>query len=1066
MIRPLLTLLLVLLTAVLPHRAADPRYNVRRILAADGQPWGTVYSVMQDRRGYIWFGTSGGLDRYDGYGYRSYRYDLFNPHGLSGMRVTCLAEDSTGAIWAGTYAGGLNRLDRSTDRFTQLAHDPSDSTTISSDMIRALATDARGHVWIATTEGLDRFNPQTGRCTRFTVGVPTSLQKDRSGRMWICAVRESRGAVILRHDPRTDTFDEWIIESGTQRGYRILGERADGSMVVGYLTHSNRNIDEPGFVRLFDPRIGLTKPLTVSTGIAEADRAKYALILDGAGICWYAAIAGARSTQGFHPYYALYAEPPLAHPVATTRAATTKAPEPILTGLPLCATEDRTGTLWLGMEDGLWRVSRRGAGVTTWRHDPNDSTSLSESRIRSVYVSSRNDLWVSTDFGLNRYDRNRGTWRRYFAGDTLRGALPNNTVNVIHEGAGTALYMGTNGGLVAYDAGRDRFYNPVPRLRQPDGGVAIVWSICRDRRGYLWVGTRYAGLARCSPDGRTVEWFTHDPNDPTSILPDGIWSLLEDQHGTIWIGTEYGLCRWVPGVRGFRRYVHDRRDTTSLSGGRIWSLLEDREGSIWATSFGGGISRFDPARERFINLTVRNGLTTNAVVGMLQDNAGVYWMCTANGLLRWDRRTNHVKRYDRGDGFQGNEFTFKAFHKTVDGRIYVGGVNGLSTFVPMALRDNKHVPSIVITGFRVFDSLAVADLRDGDTVRLTYAQNFFTIDFAALSYDNPGKNRYAYQLDEVDATWVTTSSDRRFASYTDLAPGTYTFHVRGSNDDGLWNDRGVTITIIISPPWWGTWQFRLIAGVLVVLSIIVIVRVRSHIIRRHAQEKANSALQAALESQEAERQRIARDLHDGIGQLLAAASINLTRLTDALQRIDPPPEEEITIVEPLERTRWIIERTADDVRTMSHALGISTLQELGLAAAMTELLDSIATSGSMSFYRAFIGIEGRLPEHVEVGLFRIAQELIANVLRHAHATEASVQLMKEADEVRLTVEDNGRGFDVTAARHGMGLRNIAARAEVIGGTVHYDSQIGRGTTITVVVNMAPEGLIGRAFTNT
>ncbi len=1048
--------------------AQDPRFSVERIKAADGQPLSTIYSVMQDRHGYIWFGTVSGLERYDGYGFRSYRYDAFNASGLSGYKVTTIVEDSSGNIWAGTLTDGLNRLDRKTDKFTHFIHNPLDPQSLSGAQINALITDRYGNVWIATDKGLDRYIKKTGKIKRYastrvngrSFARPTSLFVDRVGQLWVCTrggysdgIYDEVGASMSVYDEPTDSFRTWTISATERRDSRILGNGPDGTLEFGFLSHGNRNNADPDFIRRFDPKSGAIHILRVATSVEGATRAKYALTVDREGYCWYASIAGSKSSQGYHPHYSVYCEAP-------DRLQAGSAPQPpittgpIITGLPITSFQDRAGTMWIGLEDGLVRISRIGSGITTWRHDPHDPTTLSELRIRSVLVSTEGVLWVSTDYGLNRYDPQSHGWIRFYAGDTTRGALPNSTVNVIYQGADGRLLFGTNGGMAAYDERRGRFYDPLPRLRQLDGARPIVWSILRDRKGLLWIGTRYEGIAQCGADGNLIQWFRNDPNDHKSILASGVWSMLEDRRGNIWAATDEGLCRFVPEEKAFRRYVHQKGNDRSICGSRIWTIYEDRNGEIWVTSFGGGISRYNRQTDDFTNITTKDGLVTNSVVGLLEDNIGALWIPTTQGLVRWQPQTNRFRLYDRGDGLQGNEFTFKAFYKDAHGKLYFGGINGLSTLDPLDLRNNTQVPPIVVTGLRIFDSLTTAEVNDRDTVRLDHSENFFSFEFSALNYINPGKNQYAYMLDGVNPSWVRTTSDRRVASYTGLAPGVYTFRVRGSNNDGLWNENGIVITVIIEPPWWGTWTFRGIVGLLAIIFTVVGVRIRTHVIRKHEQEKTNSAVQATLESQEAERQRIARDLHDGIGQLLAAAGINLTRLRDTIIRRAPAESNIADLLEPLDKTEWILHRTTDDVRTLSHALGISTLQELGLTAALSELLANISAKEETRFDFVIVGLEGRLAENIEIGLFRIAQELIANVLRHADASEASVQVMQEGDEIRLTVEDNGIGFDMSTAQTGMGLRNIAARAAAIGGELHYDSNVGQGTTVTVVVRSA------------
>jgi signal transduction histidine kinase/streptogramin lyase len=1065
----------------------DPRFRIERISTREGFSQSVVYSMMQDHYGFIWFGTRDGLEKYDGYKFRSYRYDPFDTTSLSDYIVSAIAEDSSGYIWVGTYEGGLNRLDRHTGRCVRYHHDRRNPNSLSSDHIASLAVDRDGVVWVGTAGNqqnhhsdviLNRYDPWSNRFTQIPTdqqggtGLPSgngqSIYVDRHGLLWVCTSlynavsREGTGRVYLsRYAPATRSFRTWPIAS-TIGVMRIFGEQENGMLDLAL---DLVDTGSKAMLYRFDPQTGgvhLFDVLWRDAGRA-GDRTFAPLMVDALGECWYVASAhvGNNRMRGPAGRFSLFCEPIV--PFQTTgekregntsaRSAAAKhfsLPQPILICPERLPLRDRSGTLWFNLEAGAAKVSRIGAGFTSWHHNPTDSTALSARRIRSVQLDHQGRLWVGTDFGLNRYDSVIRGWRHYFANPLVPGSLPNSTVNVIHQDPNGRLLFGTNGGLVAYDHENDRFIEAFPALKWTERN-AFIWSLLRDHQGNFWVGTSRSGVALLDSTGNLVQWFKHNENDPHSILDGGIWSILEDSRGTIWIGTNSGLCRWMPGSNRFHCYKHRPGDARSLGGDRIWDLHEDSDGSVWACAYGGGISRYNRASDDFTTITARDGLGDNSVFGLLEDDAHNFWIATTRGLVQWDRRANTFRHYDESDGLQGNEFAFKAMFKAFDGTLYFGGVDGLSAFKPAALLKNPFLPPLCITGFSIYDSLAAIELFDGDTVRLDHDQNFLSFEFAALDYINPAKNRYAFKLEGVDPQWTNTGSDHRVAGYTDLAPGTYTFVLRGTNSDGLWNERGLRVTVIIAPPWWGTWWFRVAVTALAVGFAAITLRQRTNRLRRYEREKREHAVQAALEMQEIERQRIARDLHDGVGQMLAAARVNLGRLRGMINRGEAEKPTETELHDSLERSIDILGRASDDVRSISHALGTSTLQELGLAAALGELLASMESEDRTRIEFVAVGMEVRLPEPIETGLFRVAQELITNVLRHAEATEATVQIVREDDEVRLSVEDNGIGFDPTNARNGMGHRNIATRVAAMGGALHYDSTPGHGTTVTVVV---------------
>lgn len=1063
---------LALLVAFSPGlRAQLADLRVARVSTRDGLSQSIVLSMMQDRHGFLWLGTRDGLDRYDGYAFRSFRYDPFDTTSLSDYIVTAVAEDSAGYIWAGTAAGGINRLDRRTGRSQHFRYDASNVHSLNSDRVNAVGVDRRGCVWVETEHGLHRFDAERGRFERIPHVArrpkrqldTVAMYIDRNGELWSCTsgVRDGEPhsaevvagrCVVGRFDPVARAFRNWEIPI-VPGAVRIIGDHRDGSIDLAPYGASFRS--QPLVYRL-DPRTGHVRHFS----IAAAQSAQVGpgmnitpSAVEHDSICWYVA-ANISTVNGSRSRWKLYRDRlvPLASPArAPTAPARHVEPTYILTtDLVRNLFVDRMSTYWIPTAAGVAAVTRIGAGITTWRHDRADTSTLSADRIRGLEFDRQGILWAGTDVGLNRYDPGTGRWVRYYATTSENGGLRSNVINVIYRDRDSCLLLGTHVGVARIDGMGQPMPLPLPGVPADRRSEIHVWSILRDRSNDLWIGTGLQGLVRVAGDGRHHRRYVYRPDDSSSLTDGGIWCLLEDRHGVIWVGTDEGLCRYRPGTDDFRRYVHEPGNRRSIAGKRIWSLYEDSDGELWICSYGGGISRYDRATDDFTTITARDGLVTNSVVGMLEDDSHDFWIGTTRGLVRWDRRAGTFRLYDEHDGLQGNEFTFKAFTKGSDGRLYFGGVAGISALKPQSLIGDSFVPPVVITRFRIYDSLAYSELFDGDVVHLRYDENYFSIEFAALDFINSRKNRYRYRLTGIDRGWIETGSDNRIASYTHLEPGSYRFRVLGCNADGVWNRVGATLTIVIAPPWWGTWAFRSAAAVALGVVLVGGYRRRMSNIRRVECERQERVLAAALESQEAERQRIARDLHDGVGQVLAAVVLNLERVQDLCAGYHRGPNP---LEAPLQRSMDVLKGAIGEVRTISHGLGTSTLRELGLVAAISELLDNLATDATtFEFVTAGLGQRPTLP--VEICLFRAAQELIANIVHHAGATEGTIQIVRNEREARLTVEDNGRGFIVAGPRGGMGLENVCARAAALHGEVHVDSAPGHGTTVTVVLPTA------------
>jgi PAS domain-containing protein len=338
-----------------------------------------------------------------------------------------------------------------------------------------------------------------------------------------------------------------------------------------------------------------------------------------------------------------------------------------------------------------------------------------------------------------------------------------------------------------------------------------VLVLAIDAQGDLWIGTQ-GGLNRLKGSDAAQGFlrYLHDENDPHSLSHDFVRAVHADSAGNLWIGTNDGLNRLAPGDGStFIRYRHDEKDPHSLSHDRVTSIAEDAEGNLWIGTWG-GLNRFDPQSERFSSYREKDGLSNDVVYGVLADEHACEWLSTNKGINRFDPATGRFTRYDIHDGVQANEFTMGAFYRDRHGRMYFGGPTGFNVFHPGDIRENGYLPPVVLTGF----SLANRPVRISqsgplkqhitftDHIELDPEDYVFAFEFSALNYRQPHKNRYAYKLEGFDRDWIYTGARDRKAVYTNVPPGTYTFRVKGSNDDGLWNEEGASVQVTVSQPWW------------------------------------------------------------------------------------------------------------------------------------------------------------------------------------------------------------------------------------------------------------------------
>jgi signal transduction histidine kinase len=373
-----------------------------------------------------------------------------------------------------------------------------------------------------------------------------------------------------------------------------------------------------------------------------------------------------------------------------------------------------------------------------------------------------------------------------------------------------------------------------------------VRAIYEDRRGNLWIGTESGGLERLDRASKTFAHYRHDPDDPFSLSDNHVWAIYEDQDGVLWVGTQGGINLWDGVNDRFDHYMHDPDDPQSLSNDAVLSLYEDPMGTVWVGTWGGGLNYFDRVTQTFAHYTEKGGLPNDTVYGILADAAGFLWLSTNNGLSKFDPHTETFQNYDVSDGLQSNEFDAGAYFQSSSGEMFFGGVGGFNAFVPEQIKPNPHIPPIVITAFSQFNQVVRTDLPADEHMQLSYQNNFISFEFAALDYNASDKNQYAYKMEGLDQDWVYAGT-RRHADYPNLRPGDYVFRVKGSNNDGIWNEEGIAIHIMVTPPFWERWWFRGLIGLALIGSAIGTYRWRVRNVETRSRELENQVQERTVE---------------------------------------------------------------------------------------------------------------------------------------------------------------------------------------------------------------------------
>jgi ligand-binding sensor domain-containing protein len=808
----------VMLTACAGVLAQEESVVFERLSLEEGLSQSIVECIIQDARGFMWFGTQDGLNRYDGYQFTVLRQDPQDANSLSHNNILSLYEDQTGLIWVGTFNAGLNSYDPRTERFRRFRANRDDPNSLSNDYIRVIYVDISNTVWIGTALGLNRYDRAADRFVRFlsdpanprtlSNNLVRKICEDRSGLLWI-----GTDDGLNRLDPRTGEFTRYYHHPDDPRSLsdnaiRALHLDREGMLWVGTENGLNRLDPETGTCIRYqnDPENPYSLSHNAVYSIHEDSRPTLWIGTNGGGLNRFD-----RKTGKFHSYRN--------NPCDQSSLSYDEI-------YSLC--EDESGVLWIGTwGGGIDKVDTKKKEFLHYRRDPNNLNSLSHDIVWSIYEDESGILWIGTHGGgLNRFDRRANRFTHYRHDPQNPNSLSSDIVRIVIEDRSGMLWLGTNGGGIdKFDRRTGRFTNYRNNPSNPKSlSQDEIRCMYQDRAGALWIGTNGGGLNRF--DSATAEFtrYRNNPLDSTSLSNDYVRVVYEDSSGVLWVGTQGGgLNRFDRRTEQFRLFRENPNDPNSINNDFIMWIYESRAGVMWILTWGGGLNRFDREMGRFRSYTEENGLASNATYGALEDGAGRLWISTNNGLSRFDPKTETFKNYGVPDGLQSTEFNTASFFESRSGEMFFGGISGFNAFHPEAIKDNQHVPPIVITSFTKLNHAVKLDkpIWEQTALKLSYRDYVFSFEFAALDYNAPAKNRYAYKMDGLDRDWFYTDAGKRYANYTTLPAGKYVFRVKGSNNDGVWNEKGASIDITITPPFWGTWWFRSLAGiVLVTLGVL------------------------------------------------------------------------------------------------------------------------------------------------------------------------------------------------------------------------------------------------------
>nr|WP_315252907.1 two-component regulator propeller domain-containing protein [uncultured Duganella sp.] len=836
-LRCLLLLPLLLLWFATASAAAPPRtLRFEQLSVEHGLAQETVLAIAQDQQGFIWLGTQAGLTRFDGYRTLTYKSAVSDPRSLADNWVRVLHLDPVGRLWVGTD-GGLDHYDSASKTFTHYLPRESAQRGNGNRHVRAIADDGKGGLWVASADGLHHFDPASKRFTSWHHDPAdagslindhvNALARDATGRLW---VGTAAGLDML--PPGGTRFQHFAVDaSGDSKFNSVVALQVDSAQTLwvgtqGGLEQWRLQGEEPQR-RRFGQREGLQSGVSITSLYEDAEANLWAGSLADGLYRWLP--SEGRLVQYRHQVSDV-------HSVADNQIS--------------ALFRDSVGTFWVGTwNDGVSRVDMGSGGFARIVRQADQPDALSDNKIRAIVADGRGKLWLASSAGLNLYDPVAGTskvWRH-----------DPHQPNSISDDQVTALWREKNGNLWSGGpAGVNHLNLASGAIRslsfvRGDPASDTIRNIVQDRSGMLWVASR-GGLHRVDPQTLETRTFRHDPADVSSLSDNVVRPILEDRKGQLWIGTFNGLDLLDRQTGKFRHFRRDPANPNSLSHDEVHYLYEDARGTLWVGT-AAGLNRMDVAADgsvRFRRYLRKDGIADDAIASILPDDAGNLWMSTNSGLSRLNIETGLVRNYSGADGTIEGAYFDGAALRTPDGTLYFGGFNGITAFAPGEVRENSVAPTVAITDFQIFnkslrpgqgDHPAVLQTAIEHTAALTLLESdsVFSLEFAALHYAAPQRNRFAYQLQGFDEDWVVTDSTKRFATYTNLDAGKYVFRVKAANKDGIWNDNAATLNITILPPFWKSWWFRSVLALLALGGAYAVYHARMRSLRHQQQRLEN-----------------------------------------------------------------------------------------------------------------------------------------------------------------------------------------------------------------------------------
>lgn len=1052
---------------------------------------GNVLTIHQDRHGYIWLGTEDGLLKYDGTKLTNYRNERNNKNSLSDNYITSIAEDSKGKLWIGTQKN-LSRYNPITESFENFNLNVNNIGGFSGNNIILLSSDSKGLMWVSAEDLLYSYNPTTEIFTR--VNRPSniageliqnigSIYEDITGEIWYGTTKGLYIYNPITNKTRLITFEE---PTKKKLGLNYLNcFQSDSSHNVwigtfGGIIVYNRNTKQ---YKTF--RIKPENPNYLSINQIRdisIDRNNKVWVCTNYGL-YCCDPCNIKDELHYNSLYNIV-----------------NNDESISSNSTTSAFQDKDGRIWITSRFGgvdIYDPGRKAFEV--FRHNHAQNNSLSHNNISSFAEDSHGNIWIATDEGgINCFDTTKKTFTRIYNQLGNPNSISNNKVLSLCIDNENILWIGYwGGGVDRYDIKRNKFTH-YRSIADDESTIAsdYIFYIMQDSRKNIWICHWSAGITLFDYQTKKFIRIPKKQQKYTGLANNTVTVAFEDNLGTIWLGTEnYGMFSYLYKNDSLVHYAHDLNNPFSISHNTINSFCEDKLGRLWIGTMGNGINLMDRKTGKFIYFTKDEGLSDNAICGIVEDSEGNLWLSTHQGITKFNYNSNDkdqpikTRNYNYSDGLQSNNFNRWAFYKSSTGYIYFGGSNGFNRFKPENISDNLKVPDIKITGIYIFKEKYTNNISLGKPIdklkeiELMYNQSMITFEFSALNYTDPIKNQYKCKLEGFDTEWRNNGSYNR-ATYTNLDPGEYIFRVKASNNDGIWNEKGISIKIKIIPPSWKSWWF-------IAICLLIIIILGYYLLK-----KREKKLKVELDKQKEIEAllKTAKDKAEESDQLKTTILANLsheirTPLNGLIGFIELVIRPNVTI-EKRDKYVYIIKNRASDLlQIIDSLLNISSLvSNTSLAlydkVSSEEIIEAVVKKATRKIRENIrnIEIEVKKPKKPDVIFYTdphklevILWHITDNAIKFSDNGSITIGYEYKDCSIEFFIKDQGiginpemqkiiyepfrqseLGFSRKYGGLGLGLALCKGFADLIDVKLSYKTEIGKGTTFYIIVPIKTE----------